>query len=236
MYSYDHEFGAAVQIPDSETKFLQPDIQEKTMSKTFLKVQAIVASLILGAVTLPALAGPPKWAQQLDTTIVGTAVALSGGIAAYDDNDEDFDILVAAVVATGYAVDPLNGSDDYTVFAPEDAAFLAVVDSLVEAEACAELEDSNMNGSVEDEAVTCLVAVFGGGGIRAILDYHVTEGVRNSPSVLRAKKITMLDGNTITARGGFVDAFGSDAEFVDTDFRVADGMIHIIGSVLIPPL
>ena len=64
----------------------------------------------------------------------------------------------------------------------------------------------------------------------------MTEGVRNSRSVTRAQQVTMLDGNTITATGGFVDAFGSDAEFVATDIRLLDGMIHVIDFVLLPPL
>jgi len=44
----------------------------------------------------------------------------------------------------------------------------------------------------------------------------------------------MLDGNTISAGGGFVDAIGSDAGFVATDIRLLDGMIHVIDSVLLP--
>ena len=47
-----------------------------------------------------------------------------------------------------------------------------------------------------------------------VLAYHVTEGVRNSKSVTSAKQVTMLGGGTITARGGFVDAANSDANFV----------------------
>jgi uncharacterized surface protein with fasciclin (FAS1) repeats len=195
------------------------------MTKASLKTAGVLGAFLLSAIATPALAGKPDWANQLDGTIVSTAVALSGGLDDFDDNGMDFDILVAAVVATGYSADPLNGWDDYTVFAPEDDAFLA---------AAGNPTDVNGNGSAEDEAVGILVGAFGLDGIRAILDYHVAEGVRNSKSVTQAKRIKMLDGNTISARDGFVDANNSDAGFVLTDVRVADGIIHVIDAVLLP--
>jgi uncharacterized surface protein with fasciclin (FAS1) repeats len=206
------------------------------MSKTFTKTLAILATTGLLTVSGPAAAERPDWANKIDATIVGAAVGLSGGAYAYDDNDEDFDILVAAVLATGYAVDPLNGEDDYTVFAPEDGAFIELVEGVLESLMLPPLSDDDMNGSIEDEAVDVLAGLLGIDGIRAVLDYHVTEGVRNSRSVTRARQVTMLDGNTITATGGFVDAFGSDADFVATDIRLLDGMIHVIDFVLLPPL
>lgn len=195
------------------------------MSKYFVKPFAIVASLSLAVAAAPALAGPPDWAQKIPATIVEVAIGVSGVPGEFDDNGNDFDILVAAVVATGYASDPLNGYDDYTVFAPIDSAFVALAGNP---------DDDNMNGSNEDETVAILVGLLGVEGIRDVLDYHVTEGVRNSRSVTRAQEVTMLDGNTISAQGGYVEAVGSDAGFVVTDLRVEDGMIHIIDTVLLP--
>ena len=200
------------------------------MRKIFDKPLAIIAAVGLAVAAAPASATPPDWAEKNDLTIVEAAVTVSGGLFDFDSNPDDFDILVTAVVATGYNIDPLNGEDDYTVFAPVDSAFVGLVEFLLDAP----LTDDNMNGSVEDEAVGVLVAALGPEGIRAVLDYHVTEGVRNSRSVTRAKQVTMLDGNTITARGGFVDAIGSDADFLDVDNRFLDGMIHVIDAVLLP--
>ena len=201
------------------------------MNRIFTKPQALIAGLVLGIAAMPAVAEKPAWSNKSDLTIVQTAITASSEVAPYDSNQEDFDILVAAVVATGYNLDPLNGEDDYTVFAPNDFAFLALA-GIVDP-----TDDSDQPTTAEDEmaTVTFLVRLLGADGIRAVLDYHVTEGVRNSRSVTRAQKITMLDGNTITARGGFVEAAGSDADFVATDLRVADGMIHVIDTVLLPP-
>lgn len=196
----------------------------KTATKPLNLIVGAVASLALFS-SAAAVAEPPKWAQKIDASIVGAAVTLSGGLGDFDDNTEDFDILVAAVIATGYAADTLNGEEDYTVFAPTDAAFIALAGNPM---------DINMSGSNEDEVVGILVGLLGLDGIRDVLDYHVTEGVRNSRSVTRATQVTMLDGNTISATGGYVEAIGSDADFIDTDIRLNDGMIHVIDTVLLP--
>lgn len=189
-------------------------------------IAGATASLALGATALPASAAKPDWANKSSATIVETAVALSGTPFEFDDNGGDFDILVAAVLATDYNVSTLNGMDDYTVFAPTDSAFVALADVL---------DNGVSDGSISTEdAAFAAVASLGLTTVEAVLDYHVTDGVRNSKSVTSAKQITMLDGNTVSARGGFVDAIGSDAGFVATDIRVADGMIHVVDTVLLP--
>lgn len=175
-------------------------------------------AMLLGANASFAM-GPPS-----DMTIVETAVTVSGGTPfEFDDNSNDFDILVAAVVATETHINVLNGENDYTVFAPDDRAFLALCEIVA--------------GEPVSEGVCfgALAGLLGVDGVAAVLAYHVTEGVRNSTSVTRARAIKMLDGNRISARGGFMDAANSDAGFVDTDIRVMDGMIHIIDFVLLPP-
>ena len=189
-------------------------------------VAGATASLAIGATALPASAAKPDWANKSDATIVETAVALSGTPGEFDTNGGDFDILVGAVLATGYNESTLDGKGSKTVFAPTDAAFVALADAL---------DNGMSDGSISTEpAAFAAVAGLGLPTVEAVLDYHVTDGVRNSKSVTQAKKVTMLDGNTISARGGFVDAIGSDAGFVATDIRVADGMIHVVDTVLLP--
>jgi len=202
-----------------------------TFSKLKVFTAALSAGIILSGISAPVFAAKPDWANKSEATIVQTAVGLSGVPFTYDANGQDFDILVAAVVTTGYDLDPLNGEEDYTVFAPVDDAFTAVADALNGEDP---LVDLNGNGSVEDEAVDILVGALGAGGIRDVLDYHVTDGVRISRSVTTASKLTMLDGNTITARQGFIEAIGSDADLLLLDLRVADGIIHVIDTVLLP--
>ncbi len=176
------------------------------------------AAAMLASMAAPAVAKSNK----LDTTIVETAVALSGG-GAFDANHADFDILVQAVLATGVNVSVLNGDDNYTVFAPTDQAFIDLA-GVLKGSAVAS----------ESEAFSVIAGAVGVDGVASVLAYHVTEGVRNSTSVTRARSVKMLDGNRISARGGFVDGIGSDADFLLTDVRVADGMIHVIDTVLLP--
>lgn len=183
---------------------------------------AAAAALTLGLVAGPAAAkpdraGPPAWAGPGNgSTIVQTAIDASGDPFDFDSDGDDFDVLVAALVATG-VVGIFDGETDYTVFAPNDAAFYA------------------LTGTDRDEdAFNAAVALLGVDGVAAVLAYHVTEDWRPSPSVLGAKKIEMLDGNTISAKTGTIVANNSTAGFVDTDLKTNDGGIHVIDAVLLP--
>ena len=192
------------------------------------RIAATVASagLIAAAMAAPASAARPDWSKKSDATIVETAIALSSQkdspAGKFDEVPGDFDILIRALLATE-VVDIFNGTD-YTVFAPTDQAFINTAEKL-----------SGEKDLSEEEAFG-VFAGLGLGAVGDVLAYHVTDGVRNSKSVTSAKQVTMLDGGTITARAGFVDAAKSDAEFVKgfINVRVSDGMIHVIDNVLLP--
>jgi uncharacterized surface protein with fasciclin (FAS1) repeats len=180
--------------------------------------RSLAASVAALALTLSAtsFAEPPKWTQKSDSTIVEFAIDVSGlPFDGFDANGEDFDILVAALVATG-VVGIFDGTD-YTVFAPNDQAFY------------------DLTGTNNDtDAFNAVVGLLGVDGVAAVLAYHVTDGVRNSRSVTRARQITMLDGNTIRFANGLIEANKSTAGLLDIDNRLADGMAHIIDTVLLP--
>lgn len=174
------------------------------------------AALSLSLFSAPALAEKKnKWTIKADETIVEFAANASGDDFMPDSNPKDFDILGQALMLTG-VVGIFNG-DDYTVFAPNDQAFW------------------DLTGTDNDDAaIGALVGLIGMDGIAAVLAYHVTEGVRNSRSVTRAKQITMLDGDTISGRSGNIEANFSTAGILSADNRVADGMVHVIDTVLLP--
>lgn len=184
------------------------------MRKSTGIVAALAAAGLVAAGAVAPASAKPAWADKSDASIVETAVAISS-LDGFDDNDADFDILIQALLATG--VVSIFDGDDFTVFAPTDGAFKAT-----------------LGASTEAEAFDDAVAALGVDGVAEVLAYHVTEGVRNSKSVTSAKQITMLNGGTISARGGFVDAGSTDAGFLATDIRVSDGMIHVIDTVLLP--
>lgn len=187
----------------------------KTMFKSLVSTSIAVA-LTLVAATTPAFAAKPKWANKSDITIVDFAVNASGGIGDFDENGEDFDILVQALIDTG-TIAIFNGTD-YTVFAPNDQAFY------------------DLTGTENDtDAYNAVLSLLSVEQVGAVLAYHVSEGVRNSRSVTRAKQIsTLLEGNTISGRSGMIEANFSTAGLLDLDNRLQDGMAHIIDTVLLP--
>lgn len=190
----------------------------KTIIATLAALTALAMALPASAAK-PAFAGPPA-----ETTIVETAVALSGTPNEFDDDAGDFDILVAAVLATGVNESVLNGSDSYTVFAPTDQAFLDVASAL-----------AGVTVTDEEAAFGIIATELTVDGVEAVLAYHVTEGARPSPSVVNPPQIEMLDGNTISANRSLeIEANNSTANIVLPDVKVADGFIHVIDAVLLP--
>lgn len=180
-----------------------------------LTALAAVTTFALSTFSAPAFAEKPKWAKKSDSTIVEFAIGASGIPNDFDANGEDFDILVAALLATG-VVGIFDGTD-YTVFAPTDQAFY------------------DLTGTDNDfDAFNAVVGLLGVDGVAAVLAYHVTDGVRNSRSVVGAKKITMFDSNTISYDDGLIIANQSAAGLLDTDNRLEDGMAHVIDTVLLP--
>ena len=122
---------------------------------------------------------------------------------------DDFDVLVAAVVEAGL-VDALSGNRQLTVFAPTDQAFEDLADELgVDVGDLLDLPN-----------------------LADILLYHVTNGRRRSSSVVRAPRIQMLNGETVSVDGAVLN--DGQAEIVATDIEASNGVIHIIDGVLLP--
>jgi uncharacterized surface protein with fasciclin (FAS1) repeats len=158
-------------------------------------------------------------------TIGGSAALLAGGVGAasarkgasaqntiYEiaSSNDDFEILVAALDETGLDA-VLNSNDDqYTVFAPTDEAFEALLDEL--GITAGDLLDNPNLGD--------------------ILLYHVTEGRRYASSVVRAPEVEMLNGGTVAVDG--TELNDGQAEIVATDIEASNGVVHVIDGVLLP--
>lgn len=156
-------------------------------------------STAAGSAATEAKPGYSDAAKPGDMTIVGIVL----------QNDGEFDVLQAAVVAAGL-VDALNGTKQYTVFAPTDAAFVATL------------------GVADEAAAIAAVKALPVGTLTDILLYHVTNGRRNSNSVLAAPRYQMLNGDTLTR------AALSAAGLASTDISASNGIIHVINAVLMP--
>jgi uncharacterized surface protein with fasciclin (FAS1) repeats len=169
------------------------------------------ASLALAIGAAPVLAGNPG-AKPGESTIVEIVLA----------NDGEFDVLQAAVIEAGL-VGALSTTDDqYTVFAPTDAAFVSTFravlgnNSLTEADVVAFIEAGGVD------------TTLGNGALADILLFHVTNGRRTAKSVVRAPQYRMLNGDRLT-RGQLFDA-----GIAATDISASNGVIHVINAVLLP--
>ena len=112
----------------------------------------------------------------------------------------------------------LNGTDQYTVFAPTDDAFFALYSAL----------------GPDVNAITDLPAPL----VLDVLLYHVTEGRRFSKSVVPPRgyrTIETLLGETFTVdTQRNIMAIGSTATISLPDISASNGIIHVIDGVLLP--
>jgi uncharacterized surface protein with fasciclin (FAS1) repeats len=148
---------------------------------------------------LPAKPGYSDAAKPGDMTIVGIVL----------QEDGEFDVLQAAVIRAGL-VEALNGTTQYTVFAPTDAAFISTLGVANEAAALTAINSMDVDT------------------LRNILLYHVTNGRRNSNAVLAAPGYVMLNGAKLTREQ--LSAAGIAA----TDISASNGIVHVINHVLLP--
>lgn len=166
--------------------------------------------LVIGLLAL-AVVPAAAYGNDDEPTIADLVVELASA------DEAEFTVLLAAVQAAApIFLELLADSDEMlTVFAPTDAAFVALLEALgVSAE--------------ELLAETDL--------LNEVLAYHVV------PAILYAEDVVALDGAYI---GTFLEGAGvlvtvddgvfiNDAEVIMTDIEAANGVVHVIDSVLLP--
>ncbi len=143
-----------------------------------------------------------------DKNIVQTAQAAGAGAA------PQFTILVEAVVAAGL-VDTLSGAGPFTVFAPTDAAFAALLAEL---------------------GVTKQQLLGNRALLTRVLTYHVVPGLVLKAQVPVGASITTVEtGNfTVDASLKITDENGRLSGIVGTDILTSNGVIHVVDKVLLP--
>ena len=162
----------------------------------------------ISSVDASAKASPAS--QQGDQTIAAIATAIN-------EETGEFSLLLAALEYTNLT-STFAGDDNYTVFAPTDAAFTTFLDGRELAE-------------------------FSTDAVANILLYHVTDGRRFSNSVLgkkNFKKIEMLNEAMIYVdENGNIDTndedmVADDSMIINANIPATNGVIHVINAVLIP--
>lgn len=130
----------------------------------------------------------------------------------------DFSILVDAVVAADLTA-TLSGTGPFTVFAPTNAAFAALLAEL----------------GVTKEALLANKAL-----LTAVLTYHVLPGKvqANAVAGLLGQPITTVQGGVfkIESNNGLkiTDGRNRVANITSTDVAASNGVIHVIDKVILP--
>ncbi len=123
-----------------------------------------------------------------------------------------FKTLAAALKAAGL-VDALKGSGPFTVFAPTDEAFAKLPEGTVETL----LKPENKEKLVD------------------ILTYHVIPVDVPAEAAMKLKEATALNKKIITLEVKGNALYLNKSKVVTADVKCANGIIHIIDAVLMPP-
>jgi uncharacterized surface protein with fasciclin (FAS1) repeats len=165
------------------------------------------------------------------------APAPSGQTIAEIADAAGFTLLLAAV---GYIAEtnPESGivaglldNNQYTVFAPTDEAFVALV------EAVADLLDPDVLD--QDGPFAAIDDLLGFGTIEAVVSYHVTAGRRAANSVVprvgQRTIVTLLEGATFSVNpSAMITAVGNTANITTPNISASNGIIHVIDAVILP--
>ena len=139
-------------------------------------------------------------------------------------------------------VELLTGSDNYTLFAPVDSAFIELQLALNDLWDLGLTETSPETSCAVDD-------LYGAGTLFTILAYHVTDGRRFSNSIFNrnnSKDVEMLAGGVITSTTmpsaalitnifQMVKPVVDDASMMPLiNIKASNGVIHVIDTVMLP--
>ncbi|WP_052265159.1 fasciclin domain-containing protein [Ruegeria sp. ANG-R] len=171
-------------------------------------------------------------------TITGT-VLKSGDPGTFDGDNQDFDILREAVIAAGLAGTLDDPNAGLTVFAPNDAAFITLAQTLG-------YQESDEAGAL-GHIVKALTLLGGGDPIPLltnILKYHVVDGEFDSTAVIglgNGTEIPTLLGPSVKLdlesdpkSLGDADPGIDDPGLIAFDVDASNGIIHVLDGVLLP--
>ncbi|MCQ0112758.1 fasciclin domain-containing protein [Zhouia amylolytica] len=178
---------------------------------TSCEKESIDEQLITADINARASVAAEKGDQSIAEIVVSNAT---------DEEEPQFTLLLAALEYAGIT-SMFTGNDQYTVFAPTDAAFVRF------------LGDNALTDFTPDQ-------------VASVLSYHVTDGRRFSNSVVpkqNPREIETLLGYSIfVSNTAGIDTNDDDTEANATilvseglfNISASNGVIHVIDEVLVP--
>ena len=127
-------------------------------------------------------------------------------------NSDDHTLLEAAVIQAGL-VDALSGAGPFTVFAPNDAAVVALTEAL----------------QITAEELLALP------NLGEILQYHVVGAAAYSTDLTDGQMIETLLGEDVTVSITAEGVMINNAMVIVADITADNGVVHVIDAVLLPP-
>lgn len=204
------------------------------LKKSLLSVAIISAALSLAAcndkeavtdtpaeteaATTDVVAEPEAMPEAMPETatapVVETETAATQSIAELAAGNENLTILTAALKAAGLDKMMMDAGE-YTVFAPTDDAFAAVLTKL---------------GVTKDELLANTDL------LKTVLPYHVVPMVVKAADIPYGTDIKTVNGQTISISDANVitDASGNTANITGPDMLATNGVVHVIDTVLLP--
>jgi uncharacterized surface protein with fasciclin (FAS1) repeats len=120
-----------------------------------------------------------------------------------------FNTLLTAIEAAGLE-DTLRGEGPFTVFAPTDEAF-------------AKLPEGTIEALLKDKKK-----------LASILTYHVVPGKVMAADVVKLHEAKTVQGSSVRISSSSAVRI-NDAKVLKTDIETANGVIHVIDTVILPP-
>lgn len=215
-----HVLGAAVRSSDLTDTYVNPLATGPNNEPLSLQV------MVTGGVKFNGDANPVQVDIEASNGVVHIIdkVMLPPNVVTLASNNGDFSILVQALTDERHTTDfasVLSGEGPFTIFAPTNAAFQALLDSN---------DDWDGLGDIPIETLD------------AVLKYHVVNGANvQADQLTNNQEVTMLNEGTIT-----IDLSGStpkiittsdanqDVSIIATDVQGTNGVIHVVNTVLLP--
>ena len=171
--------------------------------------------LLVSLCALPALALADA-TRSTDACNASTSLAAGAVLEKKDIVDTaiaagNFKTLAAALQAADL-VDALRGEGPFTVFAPTDAAF-----AKLPAATLASLLEPKQRGTLQ-----------------SILTYHVVGAKVTAKDVVKLSNATTLNGQRLGIKVVEGTVYIDGAKVVTTDIQCANGIIHVIDTVVMP--